>query len=57
MSHRKVVIKELENNGYQLVRSNGHFIYRNNQGQTIIVPNHNKMNEFTFRHIMKKIGK
>jgi predicted RNA binding protein YcfA (HicA-like mRNA interferase family) len=57
MSHRKDCIKTLENNGYVLVRSNGHFVYRNATGHTVIVPNHNKMNYFTFKSIMKKICK
>lgn len=57
MSHRKICIKELERAGFQLVRSNGHFVYRNEAGHTVVVPNHNKMNENTFRSIMKQIKK
>lgn len=57
MSHRTLIQKELIQAGFQLVRTNGHFVYRNSQCDTIIVPNHNKMNENTFRGIMKKIKK
>jgi len=57
MSHRKTAIKELERNGFNLVRSNGHFVFRNAEGGTVIVPNHNKMNENTYRTIMKQISK
>ena len=57
MSHRKSAIKELEAAGFKLVRSNGHFVYRNDAGETVIVPNHNKMNENTYRSIMKQIKK
>lgn len=56
MSHRKTLIKELEKNGFVLIRASKHFVYRNNTGETIIVPNHNKMNEFTYRSLIKKIG-
>lgn len=56
-SHRNDVKRELERAGYILVRSKNHFVYRNATGHTIIVPNHNKMNEFTYRGIMKKIGR
>lgn len=57
MSHRKSLIQTLEANGFKLVRSNGHFVFRNDTGTTVIVPNHNKMNENTYRSIMKQIKK
>jgi predicted RNA binding protein YcfA (HicA-like mRNA interferase family) len=57
MSHRKHLCQLLEKQGYVLIRSNNHFVYRNSTGNTVIVPNHNKMNENTFRSIIKKVGK
>ena len=57
MSHRKTVQMELIRSGFQLIRHGKHFVYRNNTNETVIVPNHNKMNELTYRGIMKKIGR
>ena len=56
MSHRTKLHKELTARGYVLVRNKNHLIYRNSQGETQVVPNHNKMNENTYRGILKKIG-
>ena len=55
MSHRTKIQKELRKAGFTLVRQSKHFVYKNDIGQTIIVPNHNKMNEFTYRKIMKQV--
>lgn len=57
MSHRTKLDKELRNAGYVLIRHTNHLIYRNSQGDTAVVPNHNKMNENTYRSILKKIGR
>lgn len=57
MSHRTKLHKELTQAGYQLIRNKNHLIYRNAQGETAVVPNHNKMNENTYRSILKKIGR
>lgn len=57
MSHRKSIQKLLNSKGFALVRSKNHMVYRNNQGLTIIVPNHNKMNENTYRQLVKQIEK
>ena len=48
---------ELVKNGYILVRQSKHFVYRNVDGDTIIVPNHNKMNQHTYKSILKQIQK
>lgn len=55
MSHRTKLQKLLKQSGFVLVRSKNHFVYKNETGRTVIVPNHNKMNELTFRSIMKQI--
>jgi predicted RNA binding protein YcfA (HicA-like mRNA interferase family) len=55
MSHRKSIQKLLNSKGFELVRSKNHMVYRNAQGQTVIVPNHNKMNEITFRKLIKQV--
>lgn len=57
MSHRKQAIKELERNGFNLIRSNGHFVFKHPDGGTVIVPNHNRMNENTYRTILRQIAK
>lgn len=57
MSHRTKLQKILKKNGFVLIRSKRHFVYRNETtGQTIIVPNHNKMNPITFKKIIKEIS-
>ena len=44
MSHGKGAIPErkvkkiLKDNGYEYVRFNGHYIYRNKEGKTIAIP-------------------
>lgn len=54
-SHRKELIKILKKEGFELARSKRHFVWKNEKGQTIIMPNHNKMSEQTFRGIQKQI--
>lgn len=54
-SHRKELIKILKKEGFELVRSKRHFIWKNAKNQTIIMPNHNKMSPQTFKGIQKQI--
>jgi len=57
MSHRTKLQKLLKKQGFDLVRSKRHFVYKNDQGNTIIMPNHNKMNELTYKGIVKQLKK
>jgi predicted RNA binding protein YcfA (HicA-like mRNA interferase family) len=57
MSHRTKLDKELRQAGYVLVRHSNHLIYRNSQGDTAVVPNHNKINEMIYRKILRQIGR
>ena len=54
MSHRKSLIKLAESKGFILVRKSKHFIYKKD-GKTVIIPNHNKMNNFTYKGIVKQL--
>lgn len=55
MSHRTKIQKLLRQAGFVLVRKNKHFIYKNETGDMITLPNHNKMNQMTFKHLKKRI--
>lgn len=55
MSQRKAIQKALKKAGFKLIRSNKHFIYESPKGARLTVPNHNKMNHFTFKGILKQI--
>jgi len=55
MSHRKSIQKVLKQKGFVLVRSKNHMIYRNEQGNTVVVPNHNHMNPTTFKQLIKQL--
>lgn len=57
MSHRTEIQKLLKQSGFVLVRKKRHFVYKNSDGATVIVPNHNKMNNITFKGIVKQIKK
>ena len=55
MSHRTKIQKLLKKQGFELIRNSKHLIYRNETGQTVVVPNHNRMNIITYRKILKQI--
>lgn len=55
MSHRTTIHKMMRQAGFVLVRCKKHFVYRNERGITITVPNHNRMNNITFKKLKKKI--
>lgn len=55
MSHRTKLQKLLKKSGFKLIRKSKHFVYRNEAGNTVIIPNHNKMNNNTFKKIKKEI--
>jgi len=55
MSHRTTLKRLLRSAGYELVRSKNHFVYKDSNGSIVIVPNHNKMNNITFKKIKKQI--
>lgn len=57
MSQRTLLDKELRKAGFYLARSKNHLVYKNDKGNTIIVPNHNKINKFTFNGIIKQLKK
>lgn len=54
MSHRKKLIKLAESKGFELVRKSKHFIYKKGD-VTVVIPNHNKTNTFTYKGIIKQI--
>lgn len=55
MSHRKAIQKLLKKKGFELARSKNHFVYKRDDGKTVIVPNHNKMNPITFKKLVKEV--
>jgi len=57
MNHRTIVQKLLKQSNFKLIRRSKHLIYRNNKGMTIVVPHHKRMNEYTFRTLIKEITK
>lgn len=53
---RQILIKNLENAGYYLLRhGGGHDIYTNGSIQ-LVVPRHKELNEITAKQIIKKAG-
>lgn len=57
MSHRTHLDQVLSTAGYTLARSSKHLIYKHPEHPMVTVPNHNKMNENTYRSILKKVLK
>ena len=55
MSKRTLLNKKLTKAGYELVRSKKHFVYKNDKGSTVIVPNHNKISKHIINKILKDI--
>lgn len=55
MSQRTKLKKILTQAGFILVRQTRHLIYRDDRGNTVVVPNHNNINHSTFKKIMKQI--
>lgn len=54
---RRDLIKQLETNGYQLVRDDGdHSIYKAPDKRAVQVPRHKEINENTARQILKNAG-
>jgi len=49
---RKELRKLIEAAGFKLVRSKRHFVFKNKDGKTIIMPNHNKLDKYTVKSIM-----
>jgi len=54
--NRKQLRRHLESRGYQLSRGKRHFVFKNSKGETIIMPNHNKIDKYTLKDILKKVG-
>lgn len=55
MSHRTKLQKMLKKAGFELVRKSKHFVYKNGAGGTVVLPNHNKMNNITFKKLKREI--
>jgi len=52
---RRIVIKEVEKNGYWLLRNGSkHDIYTNAEGDEIQVPRHSDINEITAKNIIRQ---
>ncbi|MDR2095228.1 MAG: type II toxin-antitoxin system HicA family toxin [Treponema sp.] len=53
---RRDLIKKLEAAGYRLVRTGDHALYEKKGGRPVQVPNHNEVNEYTAKAILKAAG-
>jgi len=53
---RKELRQCIENKGYSLIRSKRHFVFKNHEGNTIIMPNHNNISKHVIKSILKKVG-
>jgi predicted RNA binding protein YcfA (HicA-like mRNA interferase family) len=53
---RRDLVKILEAAGYQLDRNGDHAIYEKKGGRPVQVPNHNEINEYTAKTILKAAG-
>ncbi|MDR0662863.1 MAG: type II toxin-antitoxin system HicA family toxin [Spirochaetaceae bacterium] len=53
---RRDLIKKLEAAGYRLDRNGDHAIYEKKCGRPVQVPNHNEINEYTAKAILKAAG-
>ena len=54
MSHRKELQKLAKREGFELIRSNKHFVYKKNN-VIVTIPNHNKMPHHTYKGIIKQL--
>lgn len=52
---RKELRQIIEAAGFELVRGKKHFVFKNKDGKTIIMPNHNRLDKHTVKSIMKLI--
>ena len=53
---RRDLIKKLEAAGYKLDRKGDHKIYEKKGGNPVQVPDHNEINEYTAKAILKQAG-
>ena len=53
---RKELRQYIENKGFILTRSKKHFIFKDNEGNTVMMPNHNNIDKHTIKSILKKVG-
>ena len=53
---RRDLIKKLEAAGYRLDRKGDHRIYEKSGSRPVQVPDHNEINEYTAKEILKAAG-
>ncbi|MDR0293103.1 MAG: type II toxin-antitoxin system HicA family toxin [Oscillospiraceae bacterium] len=53
---RRDLVKKPEVSGYRMVRRGTHRIYEKNGSRPVQVPDHNEINEYTAKAILKAAG-
>ena len=53
---RRDLIRKLENAGYKLARKGDHRIYEKEGSRPVQIPDHNEINEYTAKAILKAAG-